>query len=49
MLGSQNIVRSEVTETTFNLLSDAEKRTSLSVCRIESHSALDANGRAVPG
>lgn len=49
MLNSQNIVRSEVTETTFNLLSDVEKRNSLSVRKIESQSALDANGRAIPG
>lgn len=49
MQNAQNIVRSEVVETTFNLLSDAEKRSSLSVCKIESHSSLDANGRAIPG
>lgn len=49
MQSSQNIIRSEVTEATFNLMSDAEKQGSLSVIKIQTQSALDANGRAIPG
>ena len=49
MQNSQNLVRSEVVETTFNLYSDAEKKASLSVCKIQVHSSLDMNGRAIPG
>lgn len=49
MQSSQNLVRSEVVETTFNLYSDAEKKASLSVVKIQAHSSLDVNGRAIPG
>lgn len=49
MQNSQNLVRSEVVETTFNLYSDAEKKASLSVVKIQAHSSLDMNGRAIPG
>ena len=49
MSTTDQIIRSEAVETTFNIYTDYEKLKLLSVVRVEQSLALDADGKAIPG
>jgi hypothetical protein len=48
-MNSNQVIRAEAVEATFNIYTDDEKSQLLSVTRIEQPVALDSDGRAIPG